>query len=220
VLNGFLNEFTAEMTKECKEKGEILKFIWNSMFAMVEHVAEQLARNIKEKEERELKDSIKQHRNYQEMLENYKKKCEELEVKNKLERATIAKLIYELRFKRKEIGKLYKNQKMITNKMNDLKTDNLEIQSSYIDMVSSIRDLPAASVEQMLRAREEINRNKQTKFKVQGNRKANRVQITEDLRNDACTKEDVTELLEEIKEIANNELNSPELVGTLIEAAI
>jgi uncharacterized coiled-coil protein SlyX len=100
-----------------------------------------------------------------------------LSEKYNLEKVTIAKLVYELRFKRKEISKLYRNQKILINKLNDVKNDNLDIQSSYIDLMSTLRDLPPESVEQLLKAREEINKSKHIKFQVKGNKRTNRTEI-------------------------------------------
>lgn len=54
---------------------------------------------------------------------------------------TIDNLIYELRFKRKEVNKLYRNQKLLINKLNDFKIENLNIQNNYLDLLSS-QDLP------------------------------------------------------------------------------
>ncbi len=54
---------------------------------------------------------------------------------------TIDSLIYELRFKRKEVNKLYRNQKLLINKLNDFKIENLNIQNNYLDLLSS-QDLP------------------------------------------------------------------------------
>jgi len=84
------------------------------------------------------------------------------------------KLVFELRFKRKEINKLYKNQRILINKLNEVKEDNLNIQSSYIDLMSSLRDMPAESVSQLVKAREEINKSKQIKYKMEGSKKKNR----------------------------------------------
>lgn len=92
------------------------------------------------------------------------------------------------------------------------------MQSNYIELMSSMRDLPPESVEQMLRAREEITKNRNTKLRIQGNKKTNRAEITQELRNDRT--QQITELFEEIKVIANQQFDSPHLIGTLIEAAI
>lgn len=54
---------------------------------------------------------------------------------------TIDNLIYDLRFKRKEVNKLYRNQKLLINKLNDFKIENLNIQNNYLDLLSS-QDLP------------------------------------------------------------------------------
>ena len=55
-------------------------------------------------------------------------------------------MIYELRFRRKEIHKLYGNQKVLVKTINELKNENLHIQSNYIDLVSSLRDIPPEKV--------------------------------------------------------------------------
>ena len=89
------------------------------------------------------------------------------------------KLVYELRFKRKEINKLYRNQKILLNKLNQAKDDNLNIQSSYIDLMCSLRDMPPQSVSQLIKAREEINKSKQIKYKIQGTKKKNRIEIAD-----------------------------------------
>lgn len=63
---------------------------------------------------------------------------------------------------------------MLLNKLNEYKTDNLDMQNNYIELMSSMRDIPPESVEQMLKAREEINKNRNIKLKLQGNKKHNR----------------------------------------------
>lgn len=51
-------------------------------------------------------------------------------------------------------------------------------------MMSSIQDVPPESVEQMLKVREEINRSKHTKLKINGSKKTNRAMIVQELKND------------------------------------
>ena len=50
MLNDFLNEFVEEISKECREKGDILQYIYNSMFSMIEHISEQLSHHLRQKE--------------------------------------------------------------------------------------------------------------------------------------------------------------------------
>lgn len=89
-----------------------------------------------------------------------------------------------MRFKRKEINRLYKNQKILVNKVNDLKNDNLEIQSNYIDIVSSLKDMPPENVEEMLKARDEINKNKHVKVKVKSSKRVIRKEIRQELESE------------------------------------
>jgi hypothetical protein len=56
------------------------------------------------------------------------------------------------------------------------------------------------------------------RFNIKGNRKHNRADINKELKTE--TEEQLDDLYEELKEIATNELHSPHLVSTLIEAAI
>lgn len=49
--------------------------------------------------------------------------------------------------------------------------------------MSSLRDMPPESVSQLLKAREEINKSKQIKYKVNGTKKKNRSEITNEMAN-------------------------------------
>lgn len=42
ILTDFLNELANEMERECREKADILKYLWNSMVQLLENVAEKL----------------------------------------------------------------------------------------------------------------------------------------------------------------------------------
>jgi len=88
------------------------------MFSMIEQISENVGRNMREVEKADIQNSLKSHQVYQEMIDTYHKKQLTLNEKSKLERITINTLVYELRFKRKEINKLYRNQKMLINKLN------------------------------------------------------------------------------------------------------
>ena len=118
ILGEFLNGFNEEISKECREKGDILRYIWNSMFAMIEHISERLSAEMRKREERELKENIHQHRTYQKMLENIKNRHDDLQERSLEERTTISRLVYELRVKRKEVNRLYKTQKLLENRLN------------------------------------------------------------------------------------------------------
>ena len=51
ILTNHLSDFVIELSKECKEKSDILLFLWNSVFNIVELLVESLGKvgNIKEK---------------------------------------------------------------------------------------------------------------------------------------------------------------------------
>lgn len=115
---------------------------------------------------------------------------------------TINSLVYELRFKRKEVNKLYRNQKLLVNKLNEYKSDNLNLQSSYIDLMCSLRDVPPEKVVLLLKAREEIHKSQQVKFKISSSRKNTKNEIKAELSNEKI--EELENLYEEIKEIANS----------------
>jgi hypothetical protein len=38
ILAGFLTDFMVEIGKECREKADILLFIWNSVFNIIEYL--------------------------------------------------------------------------------------------------------------------------------------------------------------------------------------
>lgn len=93
---------------------------------------------------------------------------------------TIDNLIYELRFKRKEVNKLYRNQKLLINKLNDFKIENLNIQNNYLDLLSS-QDLPEPQSKIILQAKDQVRKNMYSKFAVAGNKKQNKKEISEEL---------------------------------------
>lgn len=71
-----------------------------------------------------------------------------------MERVTIHKLVYELRFKRKEVNKLYRNQRLLVNRLNEYKSQNVHLQSTYIDFLCSLRDVPPERAQMLIKARE------------------------------------------------------------------
>jgi hypothetical protein len=121
---------------------------------MIESISESVSTNMKLKEKCELENNLKSHQEYQGLLDGFQKKQIMLNEKSKAERVAINSLVFELRFKRKEINKLYRNQKLLVNKLNEYKSDNLNLQSSYIDLMCSLRDVPPEKVELLLKARE------------------------------------------------------------------
>ncbi len=44
------------------------------MFAMIEHIADQLSKNQRQQEQQAVKHDLEQHHTYQQLLENYKEK--------------------------------------------------------------------------------------------------------------------------------------------------
>ena len=58
-----------------------------------------------------------------------------------------------------------------------MKHNNIDLQNSYIDIVSSVRDLPPENVEKMLKAKEELNKSRHIKLKIKGNKKTNYKEI-------------------------------------------
>lgn len=107
-----------------------------------------------------------------------------------------------MRFKRKEVNKLYRNQRLLVNRLNEYKSENLHLQSSYIDLMCSLRDVPPEKVELLLKARDEVRRSQKVSFKINANRKNTRNEIKAELSNEKI--EELESLYEEIKEIANN----------------
>ena len=57
-----------ELDKECKEKGEILRFVWNSMLSLIEELWEKQAINYRAQEKHELNLGVHTHVAYQELL--------------------------------------------------------------------------------------------------------------------------------------------------------
>ena len=84
----------------------------------------------------------------------------------------------------------------------------MHIQTNYIDVVSELKDIPAEHVEQMLKAREELNREKKIKIKVKNNRKNNVREISKEV-NENGKGEHMDPLLTEIQDIANNNTHTP-----------
>jgi hypothetical protein len=91
---------------------------------------------------------------------------------------TIDSLIYELRFKRKEVNKLYRNQKLLINKLNDFKIENLNMQNNYLDLLSS-QDIPQSQSKSILEAKDQVRKNMYSKFAVAGSKKQNKKEIRE-----------------------------------------
>jgi hypothetical protein len=89
---------------------------------------------------------------------------------------TIDSLIYELRFKRKEVNKLYRNQKLLINKLNDFKIENLNMQNNYLDLLSS-QDIPQSQSKNILEAKDQVRKNMYSKFAVAGSKKQNKKEI-------------------------------------------
>lgn len=96
---------------------------------------------------------------------------------------TIHKLVYELRFKRKEVNKLYRNQRLLVNRLNEYKSENLHLQATYIDLMCSIRDVPPEKAQLLLKAREEVRKSQQIRFKITANRKNTKNEINAELSN-------------------------------------
>ena len=84
----------------------------------------------------------------------------------------------------------------------------MHIQTNYIDVVSELKDIPAEYVEQMLKAREELNREKKIKIKVKNNRKNNVREISKEI-NENGKVETLNPLLTEIQDIASNSTHTP-----------
>jgi uncharacterized protein YlxW (UPF0749 family) len=88
-----------------------------------------------------------------------------------------------LRFKRKEVNKLYRNQRLLINRLNEYKAENLHLQTTYIDLMCSIRDVPPEKAQLLLKAREEVRKSQQVRFKIAANRKTTKNEINTELSN-------------------------------------
>lgn len=70
VLASFMNEYLLEIEKECKEKADILLFIWNSVFNIIDWLFEVVGKLSKQEEKDYLSNLIDNHKSYQNIIEN------------------------------------------------------------------------------------------------------------------------------------------------------
>jgi len=70
VLASFMNEYLLEIEKECKEKADILLFIWNSVFNIIDWLFEVVGKLSKQEEKDYLSNLIDNHKSYQSIIDN------------------------------------------------------------------------------------------------------------------------------------------------------
>lgn len=128
ILTTFLNQFLVEISKECKEKSEILVYIWNTVFNIVDYLFNTITRMSEKEEKTYLESLLSNHSSYQNIIDNIKAKLNKKEEERKRQEEFIKVLVYNLRFKRKEIKKLTKNLKLCTVKLNEFKDFYLDLQ--------------------------------------------------------------------------------------------
>lgn len=76
------------------------------------------------------------HVSYQGVIEGLQARLAKKEKERLRQEEFIKALIYNLRFKRKEIKKLAKNMKLCTVKLNELKDFYLDLQLEHIELLS------------------------------------------------------------------------------------
>lgn len=79
---------------------------------------------------------LQNHTSYQQIIENLKFKLAKKEDERKQQEEFIQALVYNLRYKRKEIKKLTKNLKMCTVKLNEFKDFYMDLQLEHIELLS------------------------------------------------------------------------------------
>lgn len=65
-----MNEYLLEIEKECKEKADILLFIWNSVFNIIDWLFEVVGKLSKQEEKDYLSNLIDNHKSYQSIIDN------------------------------------------------------------------------------------------------------------------------------------------------------
>lgn len=90
-----------------------------------------------EREEKKYLESIlSNHTSYQSVIQNIQNKLAKKEEERKHQEEFIKVLVYNLRYKRKEIKKLAKNLKLCTVKLNEFKDFYLDLQLEHIELLS------------------------------------------------------------------------------------
>ena len=63
-----------EIGKECREKADILLFIWNSVFNIIEYLVEVVGKINRRDEKQYLNNLLENHKDYQAVIESMKQK--------------------------------------------------------------------------------------------------------------------------------------------------
>lgn len=136
ILASFMNEYLGQIGKQCKQKGEILLFIWNSVFNIIEYLISLIGELGYNDERQYLNNLLDNHKHYQQVIENQKSKIAKREKEYVKQQEFIKALVYTLRYKRKQIKKLTKNLKMCTIRLNEIKDFYLDLQLQHIELLS------------------------------------------------------------------------------------
>ena len=123
-----MTQFMEELGKECREKAEILSYIWNTMFNLLEYIFEGLSSVGKAEESHFLATILENHKAYQQIIENLKERLQRKNDECNEQNAFITALVDNLRYKRKEVNKLTKNMTIFTAKLNEFKDCYLDLQ--------------------------------------------------------------------------------------------
>lgn len=102
------------------------------MFNIVDYLFSTITRMSEKEEKTYLESLLSNHTSYQNIIDNIKAKLNKKEEERKRQEEFIKVLVYNLRFKRKEIKKLTKNLKLCTVKLNEFKDFYLDLQLEHI----------------------------------------------------------------------------------------
>lgn len=93
-------------------------YIWNTVFNIMDYLLKTISKMNQREEKGYLESMLKNHESYQTMIDNLRVKLNKKEDERKKQEEFIKILVYNLRYKRKEIKKLSKNLKLCTVKLN------------------------------------------------------------------------------------------------------
>lgn len=86
-------------------------------------------------------------------------------------------MVYNLRYKRKEIKKLSKNLKVCTVRLNEFKDFYLDLQIEHIELLSENRDITKENALNLVKRKQEINYEKRKEYRMKQSHKKLRFQI-------------------------------------------
>ena len=204
ILASFLTDFMQEIGRECREKADILLFVWNSVFNIIEYLVEISGRISQKEEKQHLSSIIGNHKDYQSVIEKLKQKMARREQNYQQQEEFIKALIYNLRYKRKEITKMSKNMKLCTMKINEIKDFYIDLQVEHIELLSENRDISKENALNLFKRKQELNHERRKQYQMKQTRKKLRFHIEGEIHNeDLHEAENVTKLNQDLKSSFN-----------------